>query len=68
MIEQNTQNEQLPNEVKSVFAELNVIKHLYKAGINKTKGFSTSYLFIFVFSQSRISWQKSVSILRQQER
>ncbi len=50
MIEQNKQNEQLPNEIKSVFNELNVIKHLYTAGINKSKGFSTSYLFILVFS------------------
>ena len=49
MIDQNQPNNQLPNELRSVFAELDILKHLRKAGITKTFGFSCSYLFQLVF-------------------
>lgn len=49
MITNNGQNKQLPNELTSTFKELNVLKHLRKAGITKSFGFSCAYLFQLVF-------------------
>lgn len=49
MIDQNSQNNQLPKELKSVFSELEMNKHLRQAGIKKSLGFSCSYLFQLVF-------------------
>lgn len=49
MIGQNDQNIQLPKELKSVFGELGIFKHLHKAGITKKFGFKCSYLFQLVF-------------------
>jgi len=49
MIDQNQPNNQLPNELRSVFSELEIFKHLRKAGITKAFGFSCSYLFQLVF-------------------
>ena len=49
MIEHNEHNNQLPKELKSVFSELEIAKHLRKAGINKKFGFSAFYLFQLVF-------------------
>lgn len=49
MITNNEPNNQLPNEMKSVFNELAVYKHLRKAGIKKSFGFTCSYLFQLIF-------------------
>lgn len=49
MITNNDQNKQLPNELTSTFKELQVFKHLRKAGITKSLGFSCSYLFQVIF-------------------
>ncbi|WP_243293183.1 transposase [Bacillus sp. FJAT-47783] len=49
MIEQNGQTNQLPKELKSTFDELEVFKHLRKAGITKKFGFTCAYLFQLVF-------------------
>lgn len=49
MIEQKDQNNQLPKELNSVFAELEVLKHLRNAGISKKLGFTCSYLFKLIF-------------------
>lgn len=49
MIDQNQPNNQPPNELRSVFSELEIFKHLRKAGITKAFGFSCSYLFQLVF-------------------
>lgn len=49
MIDQNQTKNQLPNELRSVFNELDIFKHLRKAGIIKAFGFSCSYLFQLVF-------------------
>lgn len=49
MITKNVQNKQLPNELKSTFKELQVLKHLRKAGITKSLGFSCGYLFQLIF-------------------
>jgi DDE superfamily endonuclease len=49
MIEHFDQNNQLPKELKSVFSELEIGKHLRKAGIKKKFGFSALYLFQLVF-------------------
>ncbi len=49
MIEYNDQNNQLPKELKSVFDELEMFKHLRNAGIKKKFGFSCSYLFQVIF-------------------
>ena len=40
MITNNGQDKQLPNELTSTFKELKVLKHLRKAGITKSFGFS----------------------------
>ena len=49
MISNNGQNKQLPNELTSTFKELQVLKHLRKAGITKTFGFSCGFLFQLIF-------------------
>ena len=49
MITNNDQNKQLPNELSSIFKELQVLKHLRKAGITKSFGFSCAYLFQIIF-------------------
>ncbi|WP_058306262.1 IS4 family transposase [Gracilibacillus massiliensis] len=49
MIANNDQNNQLPNELSSIFKELNVYKHLRKAGITKSVGFTCAYLFQLIF-------------------
>ncbi|MED4306647.1 MULTISPECIES: IS4 family transposase [Bacillaceae] len=49
MIEQNNQNNQLSKELKSVFSELEIFKHLRKARITKKFGFTASYLFQLIF-------------------
>ncbi|KWZ83194.1 IS4 family transposase, partial [Heyndrickxia coagulans] len=38
-----------PNEIKSTFKELNVLKHLRIAGITKSFGFSCAYIFQLIF-------------------
>ena len=50
MIAKNDLNKQLPNEIKSTFKELNVLKHLRNAGITKSFGFSCAYIFQLIFS------------------
>lgn len=50
MITQNQLKNQLPNETFQSFKELNVLYHLRKVGITKIKGFSTSFIFFFLFS------------------
>ncbi|MFC0562427.1 IS4 family transposase [Halalkalibacter alkalisediminis] len=49
MIANNDQTKQLPNEIKSTFKELKVLKHLRKAGITKSFGFTCAYLFQLIF-------------------
>ena len=49
MIDQTHIDNQLPKELRSVFSELEIFKHLRKAGITKTFGFTCSYLFQLVF-------------------
>lgn len=49
MIANNEQNKQLPNELKSTFKELELLKHLRKAGITKSFGYSCGYLFQLIF-------------------
>ena len=49
MISNNGQNKQLPNELTSTFKELQILKHLRKAGITKSLGFSSGYLFQLIF-------------------
>lgn len=49
MIAKNCLNNQLPNEIKSTFKELNVLKHLRIAGITKSFGFSCAYIFQLIF-------------------
>jgi hypothetical protein len=49
MIANNDQTKQLPNELKSTFKELKVLKHLRKAGITKSFGFTGAYLFQLIF-------------------
>jgi hypothetical protein len=49
MIANNDQNKQLPNELTATFKELNILKHLRKAGITKSFGFSCAYLFQLIF-------------------
>lgn len=45
MIANHDPFKQLPQEIKSAFIELKVIKHLRDAGIKKSFGFTCSYLF-----------------------
>ncbi|UXC22393.1 IS4 family transposase [Heyndrickxia coagulans] len=49
MIAKNSLNNQLPNEIKSTFKELNMLKHLRIAGITKSFGFSCAYIFQLTF-------------------
>jgi len=49
MIANNDQNKQLPNEIKSTFKELNILKHLRNAGITKSFGFSCASIFQLIF-------------------
>ena len=49
MINRNSQYNQLPIELDSVFSELEIKKHLRQAGIRKNYGFSCSYLFQLIF-------------------
>lgn len=49
MIDQNYDNNQLPNEMNAVFSELKIFKHLRQAGINKTFGFTSSHIFRIIF-------------------
>lgn len=49
MIEQNVQQNQLPNEIQSAFKELNVLQHLRTAGFKKKFGYTCSFLFQLVF-------------------
>ena len=49
MINQTRIDNQLPKELRYVFSELELTKHLRKAGITKTFGFTCSYLFQLVF-------------------
>lgn len=49
MIKEKHSNEQLPNELSAVLSELQLSKHLRKAGIRKSFGFSCAYLFQLVF-------------------
>jgi hypothetical protein len=49
MIEQKQTLDQLPKEIKPVFQELKVLKHLNAAGFTKRFGFTCSYLFRIVF-------------------
>jgi hypothetical protein len=50
MIKQNALNNQLPNEIKAAFKELQILDHLRKAGFRKKFGFTCSYLFQLVFT------------------
>jgi hypothetical protein len=50
MIKEKHSNEQLPNELSTVFAELQVSKFLRQSGIQRGFGFSCAYLFKLVFS------------------
>jgi hypothetical protein len=50
MIKQNALNNQLPNEIKAAFKELQILEHLRKAGFRKKFGFTCSYLFQLVFT------------------
>ena len=49
MIEQKEPCNQLPKEIKPAFKELQVIKHLKDAKINKKFGYPAAYLFQLVF-------------------
>lgn len=41
---------QLPKEIKSIFSELKILKHLAAAGIFKNLGFTSSYVFQWIFT------------------
>ncbi len=49
MIANNDPNKQLPTEIKSVFKELGVLKHLRNAGITKSFGISSAIIFQLIF-------------------
>lgn len=49
MINQNTREIQMPNEVEIAFKELEMNRHLRKAGITKAYGFTCSCLFRLAF-------------------
>lgn len=49
MIDQQGSLDQLPNEIKPAFQELNVLKHLRDVGFKKKFGFTCAYLFRLVF-------------------
>jgi hypothetical protein len=50
MIEQKGLGNQLPNEIKAAFKELQISEYLRKAGLRKKFGFTCSYLFQLVFA------------------
>jgi len=49
MITDNSPNKQLPTELTFIFKELKVLKHLRRAGITKSFGFSCAYIFQLIF-------------------
>ncbi|HWR09474.1 IS4 family transposase [Sporomusa sp.] len=49
IVKQQQAENQLPNEIKSVFEELHISRHLRSAGITKNLGFTCSYLFQIIF-------------------
>lgn len=49
MIDHNGQTNQLPSELKAVFKDLEMSKHLRNANITKRMGYSCAYLFQLVF-------------------
>lgn len=49
MIAKNNTNNQLPTEIKLIFKELNMFKHLRNAGIKKFVGYPCSYIFQLIF-------------------
>ena len=49
MIKEKHSNDQLPNELSAVFSELQISKHLRKAGIPKTFGFHVPIYFNLFF-------------------
>lgn len=49
MINDHPGHNQLPNELKSAFQELNILKFLRQAGFRKRFGFSCTYMFQLVF-------------------
>jgi hypothetical protein len=49
MIKHLDQSPQLTQEIKSVFQELKIVKHLREANITKALGFTCSYLFQLIF-------------------
>lgn len=50
MITDNSQNKQVPKELTFIFKELKVLKHLRRAGITKSFGFSCAYIFQLIFN------------------
>lgn len=50
MIDQNGLSNQLPNEIKLAFDQLQILQCLRKAGFKKKFGFTCSYLFQIVFN------------------
>ena len=50
MIANNNGKKQLLTDLDATFKELNVFKHLNKAGIRKSFGFTSAYLFQIIFS------------------
>ena len=50
MIDRNNLSNQLPNEIKLAFNELQILQCLRKAGFKKKFGFTCSYLFQIVFT------------------
>jgi len=49
MINQNRQENQLPQEIQAAFKELKVLHHLRQAGIKRNLGFACGYIFQIVF-------------------
>lgn len=49
MIANQDPNNQLPRDLKVAFKELDILKHLRKAGIKKAFGLTCSYLFQLIF-------------------
>lgn len=49
MIEQKESCNQLPNEIKPAFQELQMLKHLKAEKINKKFGYTAAYQFQLVF-------------------
>jgi hypothetical protein len=43
---------QLPKEIKGIFSELKIMKHLTAAGISKNLGFTATYVFQWIFTLS----------------